>query len=66
MSYTFKQVLDEKLDDGIELKFSGLQFLGDCAPLDTVVECNFEATITWADREKFFEELKSLIEKYKI
>ena len=64
--YTFKEILDEKTDDGIQVKFAGLQFVGDDCPIDTNVEGSFQATISWRDKDTFFEELLALIDKFKL
>jgi len=64
--HTFREILDEKTDDGVQAKFTGLLFLGDDCPLDTNTEVNFETVISWRDKDVFFEELLALINKFKI
>lgn len=56
------------IGNGVELEMISEVYAGEPAPLDTAVNVS-EGTlcvITWADREKFTEELNAVIDKYRI
>lgn len=62
-----KKFTSSKMIGDLEITFTGEKYPGDPI-LDTKVEINGEQLcwITWNDKENFFSELESTVEKYRI